>query len=59
MNDKIEARNFVDGEYVDALSGERSDLVDPSTGEVQLDPKSTLRPLPDESPSRRGPAPRP
>ncbi len=34
MSDRIEARNFVDGEYVDARSGERSDLVDPSTGEV-------------------------
>ena len=33
--------------------------LEPSTGEVQLAPKSTLRPLPDESPSRQRPVPRP
>ncbi|MBP2328193.1 acyl-CoA reductase-like NAD-dependent aldehyde dehydrogenase [Kibdelosporangium banguiense] len=27
-------RNFVGGEYVDAVDGRRADLVDPSTGEV-------------------------
>jgi betaine-aldehyde dehydrogenase len=27
-------RNFIDGEYVDAASGQHADLIDPSTGEV-------------------------
>jgi betaine-aldehyde dehydrogenase len=27
-------RNFIDGEYVDAASGQRADLIDPSTGDV-------------------------
>jgi len=34
MTDKLELRNFVGGTYVDTASGLRSDLVDPSTGEV-------------------------
>ena len=34
MTEKLELRNFVDGQYVDATDGARSDLVDPSTGEV-------------------------
>lgn len=33
MSEKQELRNFVGGEYVDAR-GDRSDLVDPTTGEV-------------------------
>jgi betaine-aldehyde dehydrogenase len=34
MSNQIELRNFVNGEYVDAHSQGRSDLVDPSTGDV-------------------------
>ncbi len=34
MSDKQELRNFVGGEHVEAADGRRSDLVDPSTGEV-------------------------
>jgi betaine-aldehyde dehydrogenase len=34
VSEKLELRNFVGGEYVDAADGRRSDLVDPSTGEV-------------------------
>jgi betaine-aldehyde dehydrogenase len=34
VSDKQELRNFVGGEHVDATDGRRSDLVDPSTGEV-------------------------
>src|SRR4051794_2817443 len=34
MAEKLELRNFVGGEHVDAADGRRSDLVDPSTGEV-------------------------
>ncbi|MGY1806458.1 gamma-aminobutyraldehyde dehydrogenase [Blastococcus sp. SYSU D00669] len=34
MSDKLELRNFVGGEHVDAADGRRSDLVDPATGEV-------------------------
>jgi len=30
----VEVRNFIDGDSVDAQSGSRSDLVDPTTGEV-------------------------
>jgi betaine-aldehyde dehydrogenase len=29
-----ELRNFVNGEYVEALSGKRADIIDPSTGEA-------------------------
>ena len=34
MSDKLELRNFVGGEHVDATDGRRADLVDPATGEV-------------------------
>jgi betaine-aldehyde dehydrogenase len=34
VSDKLDLRNFVGGEHVDAAEGQRSDLVDPSTGEV-------------------------
>lgn len=34
MSDMLELRNFVGGEHVDGVDGSRSDLVDPSTGEV-------------------------
>jgi betaine-aldehyde dehydrogenase len=34
VSDKLELRNFVGGEHVDGVDGHRSDLVDPSTGEV-------------------------
>ncbi|MGR7023184.1 gamma-aminobutyraldehyde dehydrogenase [Geodermatophilus sp. URMC 62] len=34
MSEKLELRNFVGGEHVDATDGRRVDLVDPSTGEV-------------------------
>ncbi|MGK5173919.1 aldehyde dehydrogenase family protein, partial [Geodermatophilus sp. CPCC 205761] len=34
MSDKLELRNLVGGEHVDATDGRRSDLVDPATGEV-------------------------
>jgi len=34
VSEKQELRNFVNGRYVDARSDARSDLVDPSTGEV-------------------------
>ena len=34
MSDKLELRNFVGGEHVDATDGLRADLVDPSTGAV-------------------------
>ncbi len=34
MSDKRNVQNFVDGKTVDALDGRRSDLIDPSTGEV-------------------------
>ena len=27
-------QNFVDGKFVDAVDGQRADLIDPSTGEV-------------------------
>ena len=32
--ERLVVRNFVDGGYVDALSGRGADLIDPSTGEV-------------------------
>jgi betaine-aldehyde dehydrogenase len=34
VTEKLELRNFVGGEHVDATDGGRSDLVDPATGEV-------------------------
>ena len=34
MSEKLELRNFVGGEHVDATDGRRMDLVDPATGEV-------------------------
>jgi len=34
MTDKTILRNFVAGEYVEPVSGEYADLIDPSTGEV-------------------------
>ena len=34
MSEKLELRNFVGGEHVDATDGRRADLVDPATGEV-------------------------
>jgi betaine-aldehyde dehydrogenase len=34
VSDKLELRNFVGGEHVDATDGRRADLVDPATGEV-------------------------
>ncbi len=34
VSDKLELRNFVGGEHVDATDGRRMDLVDPATGEV-------------------------
>jgi betaine-aldehyde dehydrogenase len=34
MSEKLELRNFVGGEHVDATDGRRMDLVDPSSGEV-------------------------
>src|SRR3954452_9632224 len=34
VTEKLELRNFVGGEHVDATDGRRSDLVDPATGEV-------------------------
>ncbi|HEX3335152.1 MAG TPA: gamma-aminobutyraldehyde dehydrogenase [Jatrophihabitans sp.] len=34
MSDKRTVQNFIDGKSVDALGGRRSDLIDPSTGEV-------------------------
>ena len=34
MSEKQELRNFVGGEYVDSRGDSRSDLIDPSTGEV-------------------------
>jgi betaine-aldehyde dehydrogenase len=34
VSDKLELRNFVGGEHVDATEGRRMDLVDPATGEV-------------------------
>jgi betaine-aldehyde dehydrogenase len=34
VSEKLELRNFVGGESVDAVDGRRSDLIDPSTGEV-------------------------
>jgi betaine-aldehyde dehydrogenase len=34
VSDKLELRNFVGGEHVDATDGRRMDLVDPTTGEV-------------------------
>ncbi len=34
MSDKLELRNFVGGEHVDATDGRRMDLVDPTSGEV-------------------------
>ena len=34
MSDKRNVQNFVDGKTVNALDGRRSDLIDPSTGEV-------------------------
>lgn len=34
MNEKRVLRNFVDGAYTDPVSGEYTDVVDPSTGEV-------------------------
>jgi betaine-aldehyde dehydrogenase len=34
VSEKLELRNFVGGEHTDPVDGRRSDLVDPSTGEV-------------------------
>ncbi|MDT4924675.1 MAG: betaine-aldehyde dehydrogenase [Pseudonocardiales bacterium] len=34
MSDKRTVQNFIDGKSVDAVDGRRSDLIDPSTGEV-------------------------
>jgi betaine-aldehyde dehydrogenase len=34
VSEKLELRNFVGGEHVDAADGRRMDLVDPATGEV-------------------------
>jgi betaine-aldehyde dehydrogenase len=34
VSEKLELRNFVGGEHVDATDGRRADLVDPATGEV-------------------------
>jgi betaine-aldehyde dehydrogenase len=34
MTEKLELRNFVGGDHVDATDGRRMDLVDPATGEV-------------------------
>jgi betaine-aldehyde dehydrogenase len=34
VSEKLELRNFVGGEHVDATDGRRMDLVDPATGEV-------------------------
>jgi betaine-aldehyde dehydrogenase len=34
VSDKRTVQNFIDGKSVDALGGRRSDLIDPSTGEV-------------------------
>src|SRR3954467_15041219 len=34
VTEKLELRNFVGGEHLDATDGRRSDLVDPATGEV-------------------------
>ncbi len=34
MSEKLELRNFVGGEHVDAADGRPMDLVDPTTGEV-------------------------
>ena len=34
MSEKLELRNFVGGDHVDATDGRRMDLVDPATGEV-------------------------
>ncbi|MGY1704723.1 gamma-aminobutyraldehyde dehydrogenase [Geodermatophilus sp. SYSU D00697] len=34
MSEKLELRNFVGGEHVDATDGRRMDLVDPASGEV-------------------------
>jgi betaine-aldehyde dehydrogenase len=34
VTEKLELRNFVGGEHVDATDGRRSDLVDPASGEV-------------------------
>jgi betaine-aldehyde dehydrogenase len=34
MTEKLELRNFVGGDHVDATDGRRMDLIDPATGEV-------------------------